>query len=302
MNIVVTGATGTVGRNLVEYLGNTPNVNILTINRDITKACYLFKQPNVTNIGLNELDKIESFDPNYIIHLATLYTSRNDSEILCPLIESNILFGLRLLDALKHCKNIDVFLNFGTFAEFGNTTKFIDNLYLYSATKTAFRVFLDYYSSLYKIKYVHIVPYTIYGGNDSIKKIIDYIYDSLDSPEPIKTTLGYQKLDLIHLNDIIMFIHTLLCENKISLSENRETIYLGTGIGTNLRQIALEFEKLTNKKCNLDWGALPYRERDIMQAIAPKGSLQKYNYTPRITVKEGLTMYLNSKSWNKTQQ
>ena len=62
----------------------------------------------------------------------------------------------------------------------------INNAYLYSATKTAFKQLLKYYSDLNHYKYINIIPYTIYGEKDSQKKLIDYVKDSLESQEPIK--------------------------------------------------------------------------------------------------------------------
>lgn len=296
MNILVTGATGAVGKEIISHLANLVSVKIMTINRNTSKASALFTQPNIANISTNELEKIESFDPNYIIHLATLYTSRNDSDIIEPIIEANILFGIKLLDALKNCRNIIAFLNFGTFAEYGNSQKQIDNIYLYSATKTAFRVFLNYYSTSFNFKYVHIVPYTIYGGKDEVKKIIDYIYDSLNSHEPVKTTLGLQELDFIHIEDVTEFVTQLIYENKVMLAENGETIYLGTGKPTSIRKIAELFETYSGLKCNLTWGALPYRDRDIMKAIAPSESLVKYNFRPTIDIEQGIKKYLKLNS------
>ena len=49
--------------------------------------------------------------------------------------------------------------------------------------------------------------------------------------------------------------------------------HLGTGKGLSIRGLAKMMEKKYKKKCNIAWGALPYRVNDVMYAVAPIGRL-----------------------------
>lgn len=291
MRILITGATGFVGQKLVTRLSELPEVELLIVSRNVTKAKDLFNNPSIRHCEITDRNEITAFNPNIVIHLAALLTSSNATDIIDDLIDSNIRYGIKLLDILKDCSNIGIFINFGTMAEYRFGAEKVNNAYLYSATKTAFRAILDYYSDLNAFKYFHIVPYTIYGGESKQKKIIDLIRESMTAREPIKLSGGEQILDFIHVDDVVGFIIFLLKNPaKKALLQNGETIYLGTGIGTSLRQLASKIEAAYDGKCNIAWGALPYRERDVMHAVAPIGKLIEIGWRPTISIDE----YLNA--------
>ena len=230
---------------------------------------------------------IKYFNPEIIFHLAAKVTSSDSTEIVEDLVVSNILFGVKLLDVLKDCHELKLFVNIGTFAEYRSGYSHIDNAYLYSATKTAFRTFLDYYTNLCGYKYLHIVPYTIYGGEDSAKKIIDYIKESMDADIPVKMSGGDQVLDFIHIDDVVNFlIYIIKNMHVFLLLKNAETIHIGTGIGTSIRELARIEEKKYGKKANIAWGALPYRNKDVMHAIAPVEKLRMLGWEHKIRLEK----------------
>ncbi len=284
MKILITGATGFVGRHLIPCLSEMNNLsNMLLVVRDSDKAKKLFPFEKCDYCEITDIDQIHSFNPHIVIHLAAKLTSRDDSEIIDDLIDSNIKYGVKLLDALKECRKLKLFFNFGSFAEYRYGPEKISNAYLYSATKTAFKALLDYYSNLYGYKYIHIVPYSIYGGKSSQKKIMDYIEDSLNSPEAIKMSGGEQRLDFIHISDIISFIKYLLEHpNVVQTFSSGEILHLGTGTATSIKELSKIIERKHDKKCNIQWGAIPYRKQDIMFASAPIGKLLKCGWKSEV--------------------
>lgn len=292
--ILITGATGFIGRHLIAALPcHFSDMEILTVNRNIEKAKTLFQNSKCTHILTTDYDQIVSFNPDVVIHLATMSTSSNDSQIIKPMLESNIEFGVNLLSALSKCSNLKLFVNTGTFAEYRLGTDTINNAYLYSATKSAFRCFVDYYANLSEFKYINAIPYTVYGGNGAAKKIIDYIRDSLDASTPVKMTAGEQILDFIHVKDVVRFFIKVIdqMQDIVGTISNGENFYVGTGVGTKIRDLAKIIEKTENKKCNIDWGSLPYRSMDIMHAVAP---VEKNNmlisWQSQISIGEGVKL------------
>ncbi|MDR0754078.1 MAG: NAD(P)-dependent oxidoreductase [Prevotellaceae bacterium] len=293
--ILITGATGFVGKHLIPQLANTCiEAEILTVNRNVEKAKNMFKNIKCKHILSNDYESIMKFNPEIVIHLATLSTSRNNMEIIRPMIEANIIFGVNLLSVLSKCSNLKLFVNTGSFAEYRTGTDKPNAAYLYAATKSAFRSFVDYYSNLAGFKYITAVPYTVYGSNDTAKKIIDYIRESLSTQSPVKMTKGEQILDFIHVSDVANFFVKLIenAQNIIEKMPNGENFYVGTGVGTKIRDLAKLIENAENKKCNIEWGALPYRQMDIMYAIAP---IEKNNiiidWKSKISIEEGIKLW-----------
>jgi len=282
MNILVTGATGFVGRHFIpDLVSKYPDSKIMTINRDVKQAEKFYPYANCIHISVDELDRIDFFCPTIVYHLASFISSRNDEEVISKILDANIIWGVKLLNTLKKCSSLKLFVNIGTFAEYRMGASEINNAYFYSTTKTAFKQFVDYYSDLCGFKYIHIVPYTIYGGKDTQKKIIDYIYDSFFAIDPVKMTKGEQVLDFIHVKDVASFLSFIIFEiNSFTNLPNGEVLHLGSGKGIKIRELACLMEKAYNQKCNIDWGGLSYRDNDIMHAVAPIGKLLKLGWNP----------------------
>ncbi len=166
---------------------------------------------------------------------------------------------------------------------------------MYSATKTAFRSIISYYQSLIGFKTINVIPYTIYGGDDTQKKIIDYILQSAFETSAINMTPGEQVLDFIHIDDAVEFYMELI--NKIKyITEKYTELPLGSSTGTTPKQLAAIIEVILNKKTNITWGGLPYRERDTMYSVADlKPTFQVLNWKPKIKLVEGIEMYIKQK-------
>ena len=291
MRIVITGATGFIGQNFIPMLvENEPSVEIMTLNRSVEKAEKLFPQKQCRHISVEEMAHIVDFKPDMVFHLATLSTSRNDLEIIEPMMEANLTFGVKLLHYVSQCADLKLFVNIGTFAQYRLGTQQVRDAYLYSATKTAFRQFVEYYSNLYGFKYVQLVPYTIYGGKDTAKKLIDYIIEATTAEEPVDMTLGEQILDFTHVEDVAgFFLHLIRNLNLFADIRNGEEFHVGTGRGTTPRELAAIVEREFGKKCNINWGGRPYRPMDTMHSVAPIAkNLELLKWRAKVSVEEGV--------------
>lgn len=295
MKVALTGITGFVGQTLMPMIvDQLPNVELLTLNivEDLQKAQQMYPWRQCQHILTTELDKLVQFNPEIVLHLATVTTERNNTEIIKPMLAANIEFGVLLLDALTRCRNLKLFVNTGSFAEYRYGPSQIDDAYLYSATKSAFRYFCDYYSKLSGFKYVTVVPYTIYGGKKTVKRLIDYILESMESEIPVDMTAGEQILDFTHINDLAAFyVHILHNPDTFCSLDNGEDFHIGTGKGTTIRELVSIIERIYGKKCNINFGGRPYRERDTMHAVAPIAkNLSFVNWRALISLEEGIRM------------
>lgn len=285
--ILITGSTGFVGRHLVPALLEG-KYSIAELTRNLEKSEMLFGNDTLkiatTDPKLKE--KIKVFKPNIVIHLASYLTSSDQWKDVESLIDTNLLFLSKILNATAE-SNIDMFVNTGTFAEYSKGDNTLIPAYFYAATKTASRSLVNYYANAYSFKQTTIVPYTIYGGKDSQKKIIDIIFDSIHNPNGVDLSPGEQVLDFIHIKDIVDFyMHVVKHNEKLPLVSNFK---LGTGQGHTLRELASLIEELTLKKTNINWGARTYRNSDVMRAVADIQSIKEvFDWEPKISLREGL--------------
>lgn len=297
MNIVITGGNGFVGSALIPRILKS-KFEVFQITTDLEKSKKIFGDEIVSfdyNNRSNEdlISSLNSFKPDYCIHLASYLTSLDDLNTVNKLLKVNIEFLCNILDVMKHT-SIKGFINTGTFAEYFNGDGVIDPAYFYSATKSASRIFIDYYSKAYNFKQITVTPYTIYGGKDSQKKIIDIIYDSFFTNDFINMTPGSQVLDFIHLDDVVDFYITII--NLFDKIPNQTNFNLGTGKGSTLKDVVSIFEKLLCMKPNINWGGKKYRNRDVMYAVANiEKQKEILGWSPKVKLNDGIKKYLFSK-------
>lgn len=284
--ILIIGATGFVGQNLVRQFAVNKEYDLICLVRNLEKAKEVLPK-GVRSVLANNLAPIADHDIDYVIHLASCLTSRDDTEAMRNIVDVNVRFSTELLDALKGYKSLK-FINLGSFAQYRTIPGKSEPAYLYIATKEAFKPILNYYAAKGEWSFVHLIPYTIYGGINNQKKLIDYVRESLDAKEPVKMSPGYQVSDFIHVNDVIDCIRFFIDNPEKWNGLQGEEYHVGTGKGTSIRELAELFEKLTGKKCNIQWGGLPYRNRDIMHAVAPTGKLIELGWKAKIKLENGL--------------
>ncbi|MDR0795618.1 MAG: NAD-dependent epimerase/dehydratase [Tannerella sp.] len=294
--LLITGATGFIGQNLVpEIINQFPGIKILTLNKCKDKAMDMFPFNPCEHVKGLPMETIKRFNPEIAFHLATFTTAENSFDFIRPMVETNITFGTELLSILGDCPGFKLFVNTGSFSEYSDGTEKINDAYLYSATKSAFRVFVDYYSRLKGFKYITATPYSVYGGKPTVKRLMDYLIESINAEKPVSMTGGEQVLDFIHINDVTsFFIHILKNPALLESLHNGTEFHLGTGIGTSIKDLASMVEEISGGKCNIQWGGRLYREQDIMYAIAPPTSKnrERINWSARIALKEGISTML----------
>jgi len=294
--ILLTGATGFLGGHLLKLLTQEKDwCSVAIITRcNNENVCSSIEQ--ITNVGdyIDFEEKILRFDPEIVIHLASYLSANDDYEDIDNIIDANITFGTKVLQALSKA-NVQYFINTGSFAEFYWNDGELDPAYLYSASKTAFRHIVDYYSKKSDFKVINVIPYTIYGEKDKNKKVIDYIIDALDSNDAIGMTAGEQVLDFVHVEDVAEFYLCLL-KNIQNITATNESFHVGTGIGTSIKDIAAKIEESTSKKLNISWGEREYRSRDVMRAVASSFKAKSIvGWESKINIEDGINLLLKTK-------
>jgi nucleoside-diphosphate-sugar epimerase len=283
MKILITGATGFVGKNLVGTLTDKHEIHVLgrpASNIAGFERTFYFEN-NISELHIYLKDnKIEG-----IVHLASLFLSAHKDTDIKNLIESNIYLGTALLEAVQNTY-IKWFLNTGTFWQhYISDSKDYNPVNLYAATKQAFIDMAKYYTETSDIKFVTLKICDTFGANDTRPKIFSLWDKIAQTGETLIMSPGEQYMDLLHIDDVVDgFTHLIGLLNSDNKLETDYVLYAEKRY--KLKDLAVIYQNITGKQLNIEWGGRPYRTREVMEPWMVGNRLP--GWISKISIEEGL--------------
>ena len=290
MNILVTGATGFIGRHLVNEFRRNHSLHILC------RSEKSLKELNLPGFVLSDdiyalAAYIKDNNIEGIIHLASLYLPVHTADQIKDLIMSNVFLGTSILEATSLAGGVQWFLNTGTiwqnYMVEGNVYNPVN---LYAATKQSFVDIAKFYVDTCKIRFCTLKLCDTYGPNDTRKKVLNLFKDCAESGELLKMSPGNQLLDLLYISDVIDGFKRLV-DLLASDEDVNDQYVLSSCNQVSLKALASVFEDVAQTKLNIEWGARSYREREVM--FPWKGPVLK-GWNAKVPLREGIDLFLHS--------
>jgi len=288
--VVITGGSGFLGSNLIKYL-ISKNKSVSVVLRRESSLINLEDVMNEINIFIydNKIEELVQFfkdvRPDKVFHLASNFIAEHETSQVDALVQSNILFGLHLLEAMK-VANVKKMVNTGTSWQHYNNEPY-NPVCLYAATKEAYEKLIEYYVVAEGFSVVTLKLYDTYGENDKRPKLINLLHKFADEKIELNMSPGEQLLNLVHVSDVCeaFLVSSYLLDNiqghKIYSVPSKES--------HKLKDLVSLFERVTGKKVVVNWGGKHYRNREVM-TLWDKGKTLP-NWQPKITLEEGLKLY-----------
>jgi CDP-paratose synthetase len=211
MNILITGATGYLGKNILKFLLNYKK-NYITII--INKTKNKIKNKRIKTLNLKNLSELKKKKFNIILHLATKYNNNYKNLNYC-----NIKLPLAIL------KYVDkLYLNY--YINFDTTLN--QNLNIYSKTKFIFLKKLKKFSKDYNYKVINIKLCNFFGPNHSNTNFPALLIRSCLKKKYFNLfTDGLQTRYFLYINDVMSAV-TVIYKNLRSYKlKFNETIISG---------------------------------------------------------------------------
>ena len=279
--IVLTGATGFLGSHLAAALCSAGCEVIALKRRSSSLHRVAAISSKLTLLDVEDIVYDQIFTDfgrvDAVIHTATCYGRNNES--VSEIFSANTEFPLRLLDAGTRA-GLRAFLNTDTILD-----KYLN---LYAFSKNQLLEWGKFFTMHKRIAFLNLRLEHFYGAGDDASKFTTQVINScLENAPEMKLTLGEQHRDFIHIDDVVSAYLTLLSRIDSSESGLRQ-IDIGSGRSISIRQFVETVRRITGSKIHLNFGALPYREGEIMQSAADVNPLQAMGWRCQHTIEDGI--------------
>lgn len=278
---MIIGGYGFLGLNIINDFHNFFELTIAVKKSSIKPDINIPLKHKIIytdNDDFFSIFKIKQFD--VIINCSVDYGSKSDYK---KVIETNVNFPCRILKCIENSKTL--FICFDTFYTKFQNYNYLKN-YINSKIEFKKRCLL-----INKTKIINLQVEHLYGKFDSPQKFISFVIKNLKSNSEINLTLGHQKRDFIHVNDVIDLIKILM---KLKIKKKYYHFEIGTGESVSVKKFIDFAKKIYKSSSRLNYGALEMRENEILDSYASLSGITNFcNWTPKIKYKEGLTIIYN---------
>ena len=263
---LITGVTG--------FLGGYVARCLLEDDWQVTAIVRASSQVNVLPVKLRENIQFYNADrmklpeivqdaaPDVVFHLATYYTTVHTYEEIDRLVASNIAFGTKLLEAMD-VNNVRRLVYARSSWQHYNGDVY-EPANLYAATKEAFDAIVKFYTAARGLQTISLTLFDTYGEDDRRNKLLAVLPQLAAEGRRLALSPGEQLVDFVHAEDAaraFVLAGTYLVDGRYELCGD---YVISSGMAVTLRELIRRYEEMCGEKMPVDWGARPYREREIM--------------------------------------
>lgn len=283
---IVTGISGFIGSHIARALVRSgwcihglqrPTSDISSLKEARDKISFHVVDPTRPESVFNALPACDA-----VLHLATNYG--RDGESSSTLLCDNTLFPLRLLEWTLS-RGIPALINADTCF-----TPEYPYLRSYTTSKKQFTQWGEVLCATASTRFVNLKLQHPYGPGDRPGKFVPAIIrDCLNNVGNINLTPGEQKKDFVYIADVVDAFVVVL-EQLDSLTSGFSSLDCGTGHAVSIRDFVGMVHRLTRSQAVLQFGALPYRDHEIMLSQANSTDLNALGWSAKTTLEEGLLL------------
>jgi nucleoside-diphosphate-sugar epimerase len=223
---------------------------------------------------------LQNFSPDYVVNLAGYYGYSNNSVDIKSAVDANIGLAVSISELMTRLK-VPVIAT-GSFSE-----KYTGpgGLGYYAASKIAAKSILVEAALTNEVQLSYVYLYDTYSVDTSRKKFIDLLWNLKKNSKPLQVSGGAQVQDLVHVEDIVLNYFQLLSKNEYR-NENCLEWQIRTGKQMTLLEIAKIVQEVKGFELPIEWGQIPYRQRDVFHLWDCAPYLNDRNLTQ--TLRKGL--------------
>jgi nucleoside-diphosphate-sugar epimerase len=133
----------------------------------------------------------------------------------------------------------------------------------------------------------------VYGPNDRSDKFVPYVIERLKRNETVDLSTGLQARDFIYVEDAADAVYRIT-KRATTLSE-RAVFEVGSGVTTSINDFVRLAKLEASSKSEIRNFANLDRSDEIMSSVANLDALIAIGWQPKISLKEGIRMLMESR-------
>lgn len=298
MSILVTGASGFLGGQLVQRLARETGDEIVLLTRSgadlsaipsaVLEMCTVLTADGTDQI----IEAVCDLAPHMVYHSASRVLTDHCQADVDDLIQSNLGLFTGLLEGLA-CSRQPVLrmVNLGTYLEHDETGAPNPNS-LYAATKLAQAPIGDFYARNQTLRLITLKPSVIYGPHERRPRLMRILLETIQRGEMMALSPGEQVLDLVYVDDVVSAILTAGARVALGEDSMRETYFVLSGEALTLRETVARIEKVVGQNLSVEWGAKPYKHTEVMKPYCDGPTVP--GWTARFTLECGVRAMLDA--------
>lgn len=285
--VLITGITGYIGSHLAKAL--LADYEVCGLIREPLRREYIADFQDVLRLlpvdGSYEsiYRAVQTIQPDLVYHLAAYYTGAHGGQETPKLIESNIIFGAYLLEAMSAC-GVPALVYATTYMTHYQGAEYCP-LNLYAATKQAFSDLLAYYTDAGLMRAATLVISDTYGPGDHRPKILNVVKSAVKTGERVAFSSGNIPYDVVHIDDAVSAFR-LTGERLLQGGFCNDIFQVVPDTPLSLRKTVEMMLRVNHLTLNAGWGERPAAEREMSELIrlypTPPG------WAPQTSLEEGL--------------
>ena len=307
---LITGAAGFIGFHLSKFylskgydvvgIDNLNNYYSKKIKKKILNILKKYKNFDFFLLDLKKkknLVRLKKYKFKYIIHLAGQAGVRYS--IINPLsyVDNNIKAYINLLEFFKHHPNLVSILYASSSSIYGDQNSKIKNYNIksiYAASKKTMEFISDIYSNIYKLKFVGMRFFTVYGPYGRPDMSIYKFFDNIFKNKKIDIyNYGNHKRSFTYIDDIIFNINKILVNSVKSKTIKDSKIYnIGNPNSVSLLKLIKIIKIVLSKKFQIN--LMPLQLGDVIKTKAYISKEEKkLNFRFKVDIKDGIKKFTN---------
>jgi len=167
----------------------------------------------------------------------------------------------------------------------------------YVTSKKLFYQLAVKFSKTHQSPFVNIRLEHVFGPGDGLFKFTSSIIRKmLDDVPEIKLTSGEQLRDFVYVDDVVSAYLKIISSIGVMEKVGMKCFEVGSGAAHSVKDFVTTAHRIIGSKSNLLFGALPYRENEIMCSEANLEALTTLGWRSKVSLEEGLKNFISSMS------